>query len=1380
MRLSFFRLTSALRHPLHSATTPTPLPPATSPPSPVCVIHPRRTHGSAASVLIELQQMDRGRGRGRATKKRTSLPSHSHFHAASTPHQSSFPLPPSDLAGPSTPGPVASGASAATHLQRVPGTAPVRGAKSRAFLSAQGQRTASPTSDSSAFRVTPRTDRPARSATFTPSFSVESPSGAATAMAGGLSARKRSRTFDVTPDGAAAYDDGISKGGHSLRKRARVDYTQEQIDEELVPAVGKSDAAAKSAATPTARGRKKRQTHDRLDGDVENFNSVTTVQKRKRQERSPAPSRGGLARRRTQSRKSTSTTEISTYHVDQAYDDEVQDTILVGFPTDGLLESDGEDSDESNSFDESETRPSTSDGSDTAMAKADAEPETPKQQSVPPVEQTVSLASESEEAIERALINDQPNGKPDGASEPIAVPLLPKEPDDPNPQREAEEVARKPAQTETTEENPQEQPNPNIASPPQPQIVKVEVEAEPEPVVEPLVAEPPAEPPAEPANSVVEPDAHPEIQTKEPAPPPETDLKPFSESSTSPSAPQLEVALRERRDSTASSRRARAPRSTEPIRLKALEKIHQTPTPFGSELRLTPYESEEVIYPGTYTEWARSEGKDNVEMTPMPTPTPTPSPFDTTNFEAKWDGHRPLRKAEFYELYRQEMKRRQERGEPRISMVEFNNQCARRFKASQSQLDTERSTPSADSVKMSRPGPKCAPIKRPTLTSASFEDALHDSQPDSQQPTAAPSPAAADEDEPQLGAEAEDVEEEQENGEPGAAVKAGGPTGPVEVTRNPSRQFIFPKLRDPQEFVDALEGWQKMEPTKLYTTVAAAVEAMHAYQMEYNELKKIVDDEENAKRRVANDKTIVNWENRQKMDEPSPWRRHFDDAVKGPPVFEVRGARAPKPYIDDPVLEHQREEDKIMAQAYGFKHNTHPTQVGRQNPEDQRWENAENRLRERKKTEKGAELAEENVIEGKRMRKPRNLSDQSKEPSRSGTPIGAMSLPGRRFRRKFATRDEDDTEAQDAPEPEPAPAPAPVVRRRGRGGMRGGRGGQTKIEHFYPPPTSSSQADDNQSDEETVENKSGSTHGSARKRGRGLAPPPPPAVSDSDLFKSKRRDAKGEITSSSFYSNVSVDSQPESRPSTASSAATVNTEETGESAYSLREKRKRNFALENDPELEARPQKRTRGIMLPKLDGLEPKTRAPRRKTTATSQPSLPEPSAPAPMAAPMPTHALAPLLAPQPVGGLQAPLFFSNPPPAIAPAPGPYLHTFSAGPAFPSGGNPSAAPPAVKKPITKIKLTNNGSSSQNSSRAATPANIAPANIAPNPAPKIITKTSRGAKAPDSGLAKPALSNGGALDDKPYAEMSKSEKMSWSMRSECPCISFFQYAFLVC
>ncbi|KAK0631303.1 hypothetical protein B0T14DRAFT_1204 [Immersiella caudata] len=1309
--------------------------------------------------------MDRGRGRGRATKKRTTLPSHSHFNAASAPHQSSFPQQPSDLASPSTLVPAAaSGLGAGTPQQRVPSTAPLRGAKSRAFQSVLGQqRTTSPVSDST-LRVTPRTDRPARSSTFTHSFSLDSPSTTAAAMPGGPSARKRARTFDVTPDGAAAYDDGISKGGHSLRKRARVDYTQEQIDDEPAPAVGKSDAVSRSVATPSARSRKKRQTQDAFDDDGENFNSNSTGQRRRKPEKSPAPSRGGLARRRAQSRKSA--TEVSTFQVNQNFEDEVQDTILVGFPTDGLLESEAEDSDSTNSFDESESRPSTSDGSDTAMAQADAEPTTPKQQSSPRVDQTVSLVPEAEEAIEKTLIADLPDDKPEVVPEPISVPLQPKEPDEPNPPREAEEVARETTQNEIIEKQPQEEPEAIPPSTPETKILKVEPDAEALPEVEQ-----PAVPQLDASAAALEPT--PTICAEEPESAPaalEPVAEPPSESSTSSPAPLTEIALPiVRRGSTASSRRARTARPTEPIRLKALEKIHNTPAPFGSQLRLTPYEPEDIVHPGAFTEWVCPDGKDRVEMTPMPTPAHTPSPIDFASLEVKWDGHRPLKKSEFFELYRQEMKRRQERGEQRISMAEFNNQCVRRYKATQSQPGTERSTPSADSVKMSRPGPgpRAAP-KRPTLvTSASFDDTPRGSQADSPQPTAAPSPAAADEEDPQLDAEADDAEE-QEAAEPEAVAKAGGPAGPIEVTRNPARQFVFPKIRDPQEFVDAMEGWQEMEPAKLYFTVAAAVEAMHAYQMEYNELKKIVDDEENAKRRIANDKTIINWENRQKMDEPAPWRRHFDEPVKGPPVFEVRGARAPKPYIDDPVLEHQREEDKIMAQVYGFKHNAHPTQVGRQNPDEQRWENAENRLRERKKTEKGAELAEENVIEGKRMRKPRNFSDQSKEPSRSGTPIGAMSLPGRRFRRKFTNKDDDDnnsTETQDPqPEPEPA-APAPVVRRR-RGGFRGGRGGQTTIEQWYPAPTSkASQADanGNQTDEEVTEEKLGS----ARKRGRGLAPPPPPAASENDSLKSKRRDAKAEIASSSFYSNVSADSQAESRPSTASSAATVNTEETGESTYSLRDKRKRNFALENDPELETRPQKRTRGIILPKLDGMEPKKRTPRRRTTATSQPpsTLTELPAPAPMTAPMPVpmHPPAPLLAPQPVGGLQAPLFFSHPPPTIAPAPGPYLHTFSAAPAFPPGGNPPppAAPPTVKKPITKLKLTNNGSSSQNSSRAATPANIAP-----NPAPKIVTKTSRGAKTPDSGLAKPATSNGAGLEEKPYAEMSKSEKMSWSMRSK--------------
>jgi len=120
---------------------------------------------------------------------------------------------------------------------------------------------------------------------------------------------------------------------------------------------------------------------------------------------------------------------------------------------------------------------------------------------------------------------------------------------------------------------------------------------------------------------------------------------------------------------------------------------------------------------------------------------------------------------------------------------------------------------------------------------------------------------------------------------------------------------------------------------------------------------------------------------------------------------------------------------------------------------------------------------------------------------------------------------------------------------------------------------------------------------------------------------------------------------------------------------------------------------------------------------------------------------------------------------------PSPFLHTFTAAPAFSAGvPPPQAQPPSAKKPITKIKVTNNGTGSQASSRAQTPTNGASG-------PKTGAKRSRGNKAGSAGEAKggAAAANGGGDLDKPYAEMTKSEKMSWSMRSKFTAVFCFGF-----
>jgi hypothetical protein len=1136
--------------------------------------------------------------------------------------------------------------------------------------------------------------------------------------------RKRSKTFETSYDGTAD-DEGHSKGGHSLRKRARIDYTQEMIEDDLGLPAAKHELVVKPATTPSARSRKRKAGHDDSDGESEDFTSASNP-KRHRTDKSPAPPRAASVRRRNTSKKLS--TDLTPY-VDQPSDNEVQDTILVSLPT-GPGAASEEESEHSSPSRSPVARPTSSDGSE--AARINVQPPTPLVQPSRSIADAVSVAADDDDAINMDIIPEQSDTKPEVASADVSLTSGPK--------------AEQPQQTSEGETKRSSLVVPKIVQLPEGNIPQQSKPTKTEPKTsEEKITQSWGERSQQGAatKSI-------EIPVETTTPASESNLPDNSSDARLPHAP--EDAAARPAFSPASSDQAMKP--TGPVTIKALEHIYSAETPYGSHLKLTPYENEGIALPGPYTEWVHPVRATKDQSTPLAMPTPAPSPLEAKPAEVTWDVRRRLKTSEFFALYRKESRRRQEKGEPPISMVEFNNECARRYRAAHSE-DPPSATPSSatDSTASST-----VVAERPTeLIVPSVEETPRASHAvESPMPTAAPSPAPIED----AMVQDEAAEDDQDMDEPlDDQAKPDSPGEPVEVTRNPRKQYLFPKIRDPNEFVEAFEGWEDFPTDRLYETIAAATEALHAYQQEYNELKKYLDDEENAKRRQANDKTIANWENRQKADEPLPLRRHFDDAVKGPAVFEVRGVRAPRPYIDDPILEHQKEEDRVMAQAYGFKLNTHPTQVGRQNPEEQRWEMPENRLR--KRTEKGAELAEENVVEGKRARKPRHVSDQSKDPSRSGTPTGISAFgPGRRQKRRpvAASTNGDDGESLEQTPFNESFSESP---RKGRAARARGMmllGDQDQI-------TSVAEPDNNRTDDEEAE--ADDKPKVSRRRGRGTAPLPEPPTSvpagfGGEVTKPKRvrggkgqqanHQGAGEIASSSFYSNIST--QPESRPSTASSEGTANTAETTESAYSLRDKRKRNFALENDPELEARPQRRGRGAAAPKQDVVEPKKRGPRKKEPAAEPPPPPPDSAPSPVPRPASPPPLQQPVATKFYNFVADPMTVetsSSSQPAPSQGPRPFLHTFNAAPAFHNGIPPPPAAPPVKKAITKIRFKNNGTTSQAASGVLTPV--------------VPKKRSRG-KAAEAAKVTPA--NGDGEPDKPYAEMTKSEKMSWSMRSKLP------------
>ncbi|KAL2139011.1 hypothetical protein VTI28DRAFT_5892 [Corynascus sepedonium] len=1273
-----------------------------------------RASGAAEQIELQPRSMDRGRGgipRGRGAKKRATLPSHTHSHSSFEAH--SF----SDSAKPSTPEP-----SALPPPQRMAYTAPQRGGKARqAGSMTTPHRASSPAADQALRISAAKADRPPRSSTFHSfSFTGESPSttGPSIMAAGGL-ARKRSRTFEASFDGGAD-DEGHSKGGHSLRKRARIDYTQEMIDDDLgLPAVTKNDPVLKPVSTPGVRSRKRKGGQDDSGEESDDFASNL---KRHRTDKSPVPARLASSRRRNHHKKLS--TDLTPF-VDQPSDNEVQDTILVSVPNTGP-DAPSEEESERSSLQDAESRPSSSAGSEPTVTRIQplaSQTQLPQSSRYPPF-----VAAADNELVDKKITFESPGDE-----------------------------TRIPAASTPLVSSPgTKQPTPTFMIEAKASDVVVPKMAHDVPVQADLVGS---------GQQVFE------QSNGEPSPQgPANESTTGQFESTPKSAPdsQLEVAstmqrVSQRVELTVSQTPSlEGSKPTGPARLKALEQIYKIETPFATHLKLTPYEDEDIPLPGSYTEWVHPTKTGKVEATPTAASATVVSPPKKT-VEVEWEPTRRLKTNEFFALYRKESRRRQEKGEPPISMIEFNNECARRYRAAHAQ-DSPSATPSSTETTTS----STVIAERPTLLSVAVAD---DETPggsqvaESRLPTAAPSPAPIEDSGPQEDAPEDDQDIEDFVDDP---AKPESPGEPVEVTRNPQKQYLFPKIRDPNEFVEAFEGWQEMPTERLHEMVAAAVETLHVYQQEYNELKKLLDDEENAKRRQANDKTIVNWENRQRADEPIIPRRHFDDPVKGPPVFEVRGMRAPKPYIDDMVLEHQKEEDRIMANAYGFKLNTHPTQVGRQNPEEQRWDMLENRLR--KRTEKGAELAEENVVEGKRTRKPRQVQDQSKDVSRSGTPTGnGIFGPGRRQRRKPAIAVNGD----DFEDPEQTQFANSFSESPRKG--RPARSRTTMIADDQYQTTIGTEADGNRTEDDDAEAEDKPKV--SRRRGRAAAtlPEPPtsvPAGFSSEPTKPKRmrggkslqasHQAKGEIGTSSFYSNAST--QPESRPSTASSEGSSHTAETTESAYSLRDKRRRNFALENDPELETRPQRRGRNVAGPKQDAAPESTkkRGQKKKESAAQAPPQPHVSDPSPTPRPA---------SPPPLQQPMATKFYHN---FVAgpmmvdvgngsqqhvPAQvGPYLHTFNAAPAFLPGAHPQApTPPSVKKPITKIKLTNNGPSSSAPSRASTPANGMSSNSK--------TKRARGKRSNATADAQAgAAANGDGDLDKPYAEMTKSEKMSWSMR----------------
>ncbi|KAF4124983.1 hypothetical protein GMORB2_3822 [Geosmithia morbida] len=406
------------------------------------------------------------------------------------------------------------------------------------------------------------------------------------------------------------------------------------------------------------------------------------------------------------------------------------------------------------------------------------------------------------------------------------------------------------------------------------------------------------------------------------------------------------------------------------------------------------------------------------------------------------------------------------------------------------------------------------------------------------------------------------------------------------------KYYRYRKLRDPDEFVTAIENYEDMTTSELYDALQAINLSLVGWQDEWIELGKIVDDYENAtRRRIADAKYETRTRN-----------LHQHGINYEEPDFVVRGYKAKErePMSETRYLQRQ---DRIMAATYGFEYDPHPSKIGRQNPEMQQAgvTTRGRALRNQPRQTVKATESDPNVV-GKRQRKPVQPYDMAAthDNSRASSPVGRGAR-----RRKTANQDStnnDDVQASFASSfndnHSDGEATGPGRRRRA-GRPRASRGtgddylpssNQANAQEETPRssgrrgrPRASAKYDDQWSSSLDAEPKQQQQQQQQQQQGRHLLTLKLP---------------KGQ----KFSQPSSITDNGDSRPSTASSDSTT---ETVESSYSLRPKRQKRFRDEPEdspaPAVQPPPRKRNRRAGPAAGDGDEVmKTGAP---TPATATP---------------------------------------------------------------------------------------------------------------------------------------------------------------------------------
>ncbi|KAM4058674.1 hypothetical protein HRG_006372 [Hirsutella rhossiliensis] len=379
--------------------------------------------------------------------------------------------------------------------------------------------------------------------------------------------------------------------------------------------------------------------------------------------------------------------------------------------------------------------------------------------------------------------------------------------------------------------------------------------------------------------------------------------------------------------------------------------------------------------------------------------------------------------------------------------------------------------------------------------------------------------------------------------------------------------YKYRRIRSPADFAAALQNHRQMSTEDLYELLDVVNAAMREWQHEYQDSIHFVADWENATRRQDAD---AKYENKTR-DLTVPGLNHAE------PDFSVKGYKAKQK--DQENIEETRwmqAQDRIMAASYYFPYDPHPSKIGRQDLENCIDEGVKTRSRSlRNQPKQTAKASEAEEVTTKRTRKPvQHFDPASQQPSRVGTPASNMTGKKRQASNRAANGEPQQkttsgkARAESTPDTEEAPQQKDRRRRR--------TNAVAKEASFNATEGSSSPSG------EALAVQDGPFAKPGRPRGKKASRLAEQALDDEGKARPAKPQRKSHVLTLKIPKSKNL-SEPssaitdngDSRPSTASSDSTSHT---AESSYSFRPKRQKRFRDEpEDDEISDQQPPKKRG-----------------------------------------------------------------------------------------------------------------------------------------------------------------------------------------------------------